>query len=735
MAIVYTPESRRDARNYPRRVYYSCHEEDHSFLDDVSQQIHQFVEDCVIAFRQLGTPLDDSHLNEVEDFPLAVIPVTHAWFRDGVHQQEFARLKEQKKPMIPILYHDSLVERFNAHTEEMQFLRRSDPEYSEKLKRALQSLLLDQKTVEDVHKVFTHKLFIAYCREDLEQVGKLIRCVHQSEEGRHISVWFDKYLQPGRNFEEVIFSHLNDSQLFGMVLTQSLAQRDTYVKRQEYPHALTEGKKVVVFQLTDADWHTVRTELDRIAQEKGIPIPEYRPVQVSRDDSFSQFIKKLLKEVKGRSTEIDAREKDYLLGLAYRNGIGVEFDYRYAMQKFKAAADAGEYRAAHCLAEMYYHGVGVRRDLKQAKKWYIREIEYLFDEYQKCVILLKMMPLMVVESEDRIIMDTLGETVAERKEDILKMAGKLVGQACLNARILRDNGYWEDAKSLYQRAQNALEWSENHVNRVGVKAKYGKELENELNQFLIYLGERNPDVCKKIWDQARDEWKDDDIDSCYNAVKSGHNYALVLMLEGMPETARQVMELALKLIESTRKTLPQRIREIQLLLYRDIGKSYLLQCGHNDARRKEIAAMAHRNFQSMLQLFEEYSFDVEENPDLLCIIPQGSLLKAEAYFFAGDYFNAFLLYAEALIEGERTQKQLGDLSLERDLSISFLQMYGEIAVRLSSYQKVPETIIERYRTILEQFEPLHYNERHQIVAQEYLDKIRTALKIWENQDQ
>ena len=86
----------------------------------------------------------------------------------------------------------------------------------------------------------------------------------------------------------------------------------------------------------------------------------------------------------------------------------------------------------------------------------------------------------------------------------------------------------------------------------------------------------------------------------------------------------------------------------------------------------------------------------------------------------------------ALKEAEETQAQLGNLSVQRDLPVTFLQMYARIAQKLGKYQNVPESLIKRYRRILEQFEVLHYNAEHQTMAQGYFEDIRTALKSWEN---
>ena len=239
-------------------------------------------------------------------------------------------------------------------------------------------------------------------------------------------------------------------------------------------------------------------------------------------------------------------------------------------------------------------------------------------------------------------------------------------------------------------------------------------------------------ACEKAWKRNLADWRADDLESCFTAVKSGHNFATALLLEAQAGAARQVLEQAVGLIEATHGTLPQHIRETQLQLYRDIGRSYLLQNAWSTAHRKENAARARAMLQKEMQLFDEYPFDVVENPDLLCKVPMSSCFEAEAYFYEEDYEKAYLTYLRALKEAEETQAQLGNLSVQRDLPVTFLQMYARIAQKLGKYQNVPETLIKRYRRILEQFEVLHYNAEHQTMAQGYFEDIRTALKSWEN---
>jgi hypothetical protein len=47
---------------------------------------------------------------------------------------------------------------------------------------------------------------------------------------------------------------------------------------------------------------------------------------------FAAFVRRLTEENPGTPVQLDTTQTDYLLGLAYQNGLFVEFDHPYAAQ-------------------------------------------------------------------------------------------------------------------------------------------------------------------------------------------------------------------------------------------------------------------------------------------------------------------------------------------------------------------------------------------------------------------
>ena len=57
------------------------------------------------------------------------------------------------------------------------------------------------------------------------------------------------------------------------------------------------------------------------------------------------------------------------LGLMYRQGLGLQQDYKVALFLFRKAAEQGQARAQFNLGEMYFNGEGMQVDMVKAHKW------------------------------------------------------------------------------------------------------------------------------------------------------------------------------------------------------------------------------------------------------------------------------------------------------------------------------------------------------------------------------
>ena len=73
------------------------------------------------------------------------------------------------------------------------------------------------------------------------------------------------------------------------------------------------------------------------------------------------------------------------LGLAYRRGRGVEWDYAEAVKWFRKATEQGDARGQFNLGLMYHYGYGVARDYDEALKWILKATEQGYQDSLKWI--------------------------------------------------------------------------------------------------------------------------------------------------------------------------------------------------------------------------------------------------------------------------------------------------------------------------------------------------------------
>lgn len=726
--FIFTPTTVRDPKNHPRRIYFSCHCDDMVHFDSIAAQIRAIEADCVIAY---ADPDGDEalRLGELEDFHLTVVPVTENWFQQGSHSREFARLTAAHKAILPILFSNSLEKRFNQTTDNLQFLRINDPDFTEKLQRTLQDILFDSKLLGKVRTVFTHKMFVSYCREDVEQARRLIRCIHSVESGKRIAIWYDKYLPMGKNFEDSIFAELDDSQFFAVTLTPSLLGRDNYVKTYEYPRAQTGDKQIIFFELTPVDRTELLAQLERAE--------EYDCISLENPQAFAAFVRRLIGENPGRTTLLSSAETDYLLALAYQNGLFVEFDHSYAAKKFKSAANARHPDAAHALANMFYRGLGISRDVEKAISWYKKEVRIVEQDFQKAVEQLRRLkkePIAVRNSKTGQISgpnEEAFDAMQKAIDQVCSLTHDLMVCCCNNARILRDEGRINGAEQLYRIALRSLDLIDSIANVLALGEKYRSSVENELNVMLIVAKNPDADVCKATWLSCLQKYTADPkvYLNIHGLLHSAHNYGAMLLKQRRCEEARRVMLQALEAAEDA--TDDRALCELELVLHRDVGRSYILNESVSGEQRAANAKAALGMFESVRWLLEDAPFDLEENPYLYTLKPWSLFYTGDAYDYAGDHSNAYVSYLQALAQMCEAEKVLGDRAEAADFPLALLEFYARCLQKLARYGVTDQSpmLCAFIDQLLRHYGDREFAAEFAPIARNYLKNLGAALEV------
>ncbi len=713
--IIYTPKSVDDPKNNPQRIYFSCHKFDIGLFNRIAADIHRFAPDAVIAhldFSEEETTYD--HLNELDDFHLIVIPVTENWVNspDGSYTQEFSYITEQHKAVLPLLFDSKLESEFNEKSKKMQYLSVTDPDYPEKLQRALAGLLIDPELTATIKKIFTHKMFASYCKEDADKVQELIRLIHTHDEFRQVSIWYDKYLPTGRNFLDSIFKNLDDSHIFGLTVTPSLINRENFVKSDEYPHAVLNNKKIVVFEMSPTDRDSLSAKFDGI---------EKQPWQQSVDKrNVLEFFRKILKESDGNRVTLPKDKLDYYLGLAYLNGTFVEIDSKYAIKKLDTLSDTGHVDATLELINIYRYGKGVARNLDTVKHYCFKLLTYFEKQFRVCYTAMnkeRFIPMHLTTEVQR-------RAFFENTDRLGDFALEIIHHGIDFARLLRDEGLVTDAEKCYRKALKIIDDTDGIASKLEIGKRFRTQVETELNLILLASG-KPYDAMHITWQRAVEEYENNtkNPDVAVNTANCGRTYGFQLLQKGDHQKCREVLMTVLSISAVWSKLRP--VFECELCALRDLGRLSLEQKNPEEALTW---------FARELDALEKSKFSFDDNPYMKFFLPWAFLNIGRAYSHKENYQEALKCYIAGLTSASELEKDFGDRATTDDYPITFLQIYTTGYGYIADYEFSGECndFITDIEGIVERFGKVKFHGLYKTTSKQHLNNLRKYAEHFKN---
>lgn len=314
---------------------------------------------------------------------LFVIPVTRNLLSqpNRAMDSDLAFAVRNGIPVLPIMFETGLDGIYSRKDKfgELQYINPFSSDiteigYEEKLKKFLGSVLISNKTSERIKKAFGGYIFLSYRKIDRHYANELIKIIHSYREFSNIAIWYDEYLVPGESFHENIIEMINRSKVFTLLVTPNVLLDDdkgipNFVVRVECPKAKELGMEIVTVEMKS----TSKKELS----EKLGKLPDC--VNPREGDGFKSILMQSLKKA-GVAFDRNDPERDYLIGLAYRDGFDVEVDRKKGTEFIKKAAESGFAEAADELVTMYYYGFCVAKDYRQAAYWQKKKIQCLRKE-------------------------------------------------------------------------------------------------------------------------------------------------------------------------------------------------------------------------------------------------------------------------------------------------------------------------------------------------------------------
>lgn len=362
------------------KIYFACDEETFkTHFEAIEEQIlHLTAKDkttCTIWFRKHFNPLSaDEHvlLGEfLSQAQLVIAPVTHSLLANAndVMQQEIRLAKEYKKPILPIMLENGLIELYSRPENfgDRQFLNPLDTDltvipFEKKLADYLCDTLINDATRSKIKLEFDAYIFLSYRKKDRAEAKKLMHQIHQNDFCRDVAIWYDEYLIPGEDFNHTIAEAMEKSQLFALMVTPHVVEPDNYIIQHEYPMAQTLQTKK---QLPILPVECVPTDRE-ILQTLYENIPPC--ARSNEPDSLAESLRNGLKNVTLMEGQTSP-EHNFLIGLAYLGGIDVETDYDRAISLITGAANANLLEAKVKLVDIYQNGNGTPIDYKAALYW------------------------------------------------------------------------------------------------------------------------------------------------------------------------------------------------------------------------------------------------------------------------------------------------------------------------------------------------------------------------------
>lgn len=173
------------------------------------------------------------------------------WNNSGFVSETLAAV-ERGIPILPILLEDGIENLFNTRCGKFHFLRAPDGRLTEPLLARVNAHL--SALSESAVKIAAEgEIFISYRKQDAAELERLVRVLKAWPEGKTVSLWYDKSLNPGENYQKIIFDRLRGCALFLLLVTPHLLEEGNYVMRVEYPLALREKKRILPVMMRKTD--------------------------------------------------------------------------------------------------------------------------------------------------------------------------------------------------------------------------------------------------------------------------------------------------------------------------------------------------------------------------------------------------------------------------------------------------------------------------------------------------
>ena len=326
-------------------------------------------EDMALKDKFINQIIDESFIDSCE----LVVPIITKNFLSGedkVCRKELSFAIASEKNILPIVIGDIDESIFNNEFGEHHLLYLEDCLFKEKLNSFINEVfdpyMLISESPWGGELPSNPSIFLSYRKKDYHRALEILQTIHGIDGFEVLTVWFDQFLIPGENFNDLIEEKLMAAEFVVMCITKNSLEEDNYVSKIEYPLAKKLGKQIVpvVVEKVDVDL------LEKL-------YPGIDPlVDIEDIDNLYLRIKTIVSKL-----NINLQDKTPAqigeLGHAYLEGKGVERNLELGLKLTREAASLGYPVSCEKLGRILsgqYPGL-VEVDYEEAVKWFEVSLE------------------------------------------------------------------------------------------------------------------------------------------------------------------------------------------------------------------------------------------------------------------------------------------------------------------------------------------------------------------------
>ena len=371
--------SKADPHGKPR-VYFCAHPADFTlYYDRICEDIFKTHDCAIYCTHDMSEPLDEVNIEvDLGKMNLFLVPVTARLMREGCRAMavDIAFAKKNNIPILPFMMETGIDAIYSRPENfgERHYLNpistdSTEISYYDKLKKYLDAILISDKMAKRVRAAFDAYIFLSYRKKDRRYASELMRIMHNIPGCQDVAIWYDEFLTPGESFITNIERAMKHSKLFTLLVTPNLLEDGNFVMAEEYPAAKRERMSILPAEMEKTDRH--------ILCEKYEEIPEcVNPC----DKEFMDIMLGAVSKIATSENDADP-EHNFLIGLAYLDGIDVEIDVARAIALITSAAEASLPEAMEKLYNMYFSGDRVEFNYTLALKWAERLGDFYTERY------------------------------------------------------------------------------------------------------------------------------------------------------------------------------------------------------------------------------------------------------------------------------------------------------------------------------------------------------------------